>query len=268
MTCAEIQRDAAGLASLPSDAPERRAAFEHARTCTVCAAALAEGETLMHLLAEALPLKAPQPEDLSRAKAEILAELSAEAWPAARDLATAPPPRSKPFEAAAAVMTAVTAAYLLATALGTKLPSDGRATVSLALALAAVLAGGVAILIGTFLPLIPVASFVASGLAAGSGGLELATGLRCLAIEGVLSLLPLTLAALMAWRAPLAHPSRTLMAAASGGALAGQAALHVLCHSQQSHAHLFVFHTGGVLVALALGAWVARLLPARRSASR
>jgi hypothetical protein len=261
MTCPDIQRDAAGLASLPRGASERRAAFEHARTCAACAAALAEGESLMRVLGEALPLEATQPEALSRAKAEIMAELRAEAV-AGGGLDHPVPPRRRPVGVAGALMGAVAAAYLLATGLGTKLPPDGRAAASVAVALTAVLATGIALLLGTSVPLIPVVSFAVSGWKAGPGALDPAVGLHCLGFEGMMSLLPLTLAAVLAWRRRLDKASGLLMTAAAGGALAGQAALHALCHAQQSYAHLLVFHTGGVLLALAIGAAVARLLRA------
>jgi hypothetical protein len=123
-----------------------------------------------------------------------------------------------------------------------------------------VVTGAALVLGGPLLGAIPLASFVASSLAGADGALQPGTGLRCLLFEGLLALPPLAVAALFAWRTRLPEPRRTLMAAAAGGALAGQAALHVLCHGYQSHGHLFVFHTGGVLLALAMGALAARLL--------
>src|SRR5204863_49955 len=49
-----------------------------------------------------------------------------------------------------------------------------------------------------------------------------------------------------------------LAAAAAGGALAGQAALEITCHALRTHLHLFTFHSGGVLLALVLGAAIGR----------
>ena len=60
MTCAEIQAEAAGLASLPATDAARVEVNLHARSCPSCAAALAEGARLMDLLDEALPMTSLQ----------------------------------------------------------------------------------------------------------------------------------------------------------------------------------------------------------------
>jgi hypothetical protein len=85
-------------------------------------------------------------------------------------------------------------------------------------------------------------------------------------METALALPPLAVATVFAWRGKLPRRGVALVAASMGGALAGQAALRVLCHADQSHAHLLTFHTGGVLVAVALGGLVARFVARARPA--
>jgi hypothetical protein len=256
MTCAERQANAAGIASLPEDSPERREAVEHARGCAACRAALAEGDALMRLLAEAEPIPALRAEVMVRAKAEILTEL-------ARVPTAAATPAWRPI---AAVAAAVVGAYLLPLAGGRRLSGAGVAS-SVALGLIAALATGAAFAWGgILLAAIPVVSALASFLTGADGPLGLSIGLHCLLMETALALPPLAVATVFAWRGKLPRRGVALVAASMGGALAGQAALRVLCHADQSHAHLLTFHTGGVLVAVALGGLVARFVARARPA--
>jgi hypothetical protein len=263
MTCAERQTNAAGIASLPEDAPERREAVEHARACSACRAALAEGEALMRLLAEAEPIPALRAEVAARAKTEILTALASEVAPKGAGSTSA---ASSAWQPTAAVAAAVVGAYLLPLAGGRRLTGAGVAP-SLVLALIAALATGAAFAWGgVLLAAIPVVSALASFLAGTEGPLGLSVGVHCLLMEAGLALPPLAVAAVLAWRGKLRRRSAALVAASMGGALAGQAALRVLCHAEQSHVHLLTFHTGGVLVAIALGGFVARLVAKARPA--
>ena len=71
--------DRAGfLAALAVDDPERRDAEEHAGSCAPCREALGEGQRLVALLAEALPLPPPTPAALERAASAIDRETAAE----------------------------------------------------------------------------------------------------------------------------------------------------------------------------------------------
>ncbi len=197
MNCAEIATQAAGLASLPEADPDRRAAFEHARSCPACVAHLAKGTALMRVLGEAAPLPAPQPEALRRASREILAEMEKD---------------------------------------GARPGVWGRWVV----------------------PALALVSVLASMLTGGRGLLSVATGLKCVAIEVGLGLVPLGLAYFLTRRQP-DRSALSLAAFAGTGALVGQAWLHTACHAPRSHPHLLLFHTGGVLLALALGALTPRL---------
>ena len=72
LSCEELRRDAAGLATLPPGDPEREAAYAHARGCAGCAAALREGERLVALLEALPPEPAPSAAVLRRASAPVL----------------------------------------------------------------------------------------------------------------------------------------------------------------------------------------------------
>jgi hypothetical protein len=242
MTCAELRRDAAGLAALAARDPERVAAVAHARSCAGCAAALREGERLVALLDSLPPEPAP------------CAALRRGAAPVLEDLPRAPPRVVLPLAAAAAA-----ALVVAATRTHSGAPRDWVAAGALALAAAAVAAraargaaAAIAAVVGSIL-------FAAWGDAAGP--LSLADGLKCAATEIAAAAVPLV-AALALWGRGGATPGR-LAGAAAAGALAGQAALEIACHAPDAAAHLLVFHTGTVIAAAALGA-AAGLRAARR----
>src|SRR5262249_10728867 len=74
-SCRHIQARAAYLAALPAADSQRKLAFEHARNCPSCAAALAEGERVIAMI-DALPPPPPPTEAaLRRASEPILREL-------------------------------------------------------------------------------------------------------------------------------------------------------------------------------------------------
>jgi hypothetical protein len=70
-----IADDAAGLASLPSDDADRRAAYDHAVACPPCARALREAERLLVVIDGAPPPKPPSEVVLRRALGAIVAEM-------------------------------------------------------------------------------------------------------------------------------------------------------------------------------------------------
>jgi hypothetical protein len=251
VTCAEIQAQAAGLASLPPTDAARIAARAHASSCAACTAALAEGETLMRVLDEALPLESLQPEALQRTAQEILSELD----------------RGRPARTRVgagglgAIALALSASWLLPLAAGHKLGAGAGVWMSAALAaLAAATTAASIALGGLALAAIPLLSLVASALGSTGGPVRLAAGLPCLLFELGLAFPAFAVATVLAFKRLMPEPRSALPAAAGGGALIGQAVLHLNCHALPSHGHLFIFHTGGVLLALALGAVICRSL--------
>jgi hypothetical protein len=70
-----IADDAGGLASLPSDDADRRAAYDHAAACPPCARALREAERLLVVLDGAPPPKPPSEVVLRRALEAVVAEM-------------------------------------------------------------------------------------------------------------------------------------------------------------------------------------------------
>jgi hypothetical protein len=234
VTCDELRRDAAGLAALAEDDPDRRAAFEHARGCPGCAAALREGERLVAMLEELPPDAAPA-EALRRAAAPVLDRL----------------PPVRPGLALPLVTAAAGALVAVAARSTSDAPRDWLAAGALALAaagvahLAARSAGAAA---GVALAL----SLVFAVVGGGPGPLDAPEGLRCAATELGAAVLPLAAAAAL-WRAD--ERARWLLpAAAASGALAGQAALEVACRAPHAWAHLLAFHAAAVLAAALAGA--------------
>jgi hypothetical protein len=78
----------------------------------------------------------------------------------------------------------------------------------------------------------------------------------------------LPLAALMSMtrRASFASSPQTAAAIAAAGALLGQAALHLTCQAHDQRSHLWVFHTGALVVAIMAGLAAGRLQNGKKSA--
>jgi hypothetical protein len=245
VTCEEVQAQAAGLASLPAGDPERQAAEAHARTCTACRAALAEGAAVLALIDRALPLEAPQPEALARTASQILRELAAERPSARRSVAGS----------VAALGATWAGCWLLVMA-----PHRGQGAavlVSAAIALVTALVGAAALTWGgRVLPALPALSLLLSLSTGGSAGLQVAQGIKCAGFELALAAVPLAIAFALVRRGRLAPVG--LAAAAATGALIGQAALHVACHASPDPGHALVFHTLPILLALGVGALAGR----------
>jgi hypothetical protein len=238
---------------LAPDDPDRRAAFEHARTCPTCAEALEEAASMLPGLDEAVVLPLPSPGALERAARVVRADLQRQ--------------RARRWRAAAPLMAATLAAWLIPLGGGLRLRDSAGAAVSLALALvAAVSAAATVVLGGRVLLILPLTSFAAAWLAGGSGPAEAAHGLHCAGLELALSVIPLALATALARRGLLDRPVSALAAAGAGGALSGQAVLHVTCFAT-SHAHLLAFHAGPVVVTMAGAALLTKVVRGSRPAS-
>jgi hypothetical protein len=254
--CARLQTDAAGLASLAPDDPQRRAAEAHAAACPACAAALAEGHALMRLLDEALPLAAPAPEAIAPAQSAIVTQIGSALGAELRR----PPRRSSPMPAPRSLgifFAALSTEWLLPMVkrLGAgpgPIASGGIAIMAASVAMGAVLAGPRA------LALLPAASVGVTIFNGGDAGLQAKMGLACAAMELALSLVPVGAMAYLARWGRVSPPLLALGAGAGGGALIGQAVLHVACHADKSTVHNLVFHTLPVLLGVGLAALASR----------
>jgi hypothetical protein len=243
--------DKAGfLAALSSEDPERKLAEEHARRCPPCREALDEGHLLVALLARALPLAPPAPELVGRAARAIEDERAAER---AAELRTAHLLRW-------AAPAAVVLAWTLQVAYGKRIDGDaGHVTLSLAL-LAAAVVGVMAARAGPRAGqrLVLAAMVLASGLFAYLIGAVSAVaprfGVECTVCELVAAAIPWLVVTTLARRRQIPIERGTAMAVAVAGALASQAAQLLTCPVSRANPHLLVFHFGGVLLAMALGA--------------
>lgn len=242
--CETLQRDALGLVSLPSEDLDRRQAEAHATGCQPCADALGEARTLLVVIdgaGDALPW-APDEAALARVASTLHRVVQASR-------------HSRVYAALAAVIVLATAGVPLAASGALALTP----TTSIAMALAFAGASLGALALGGLGALAAVLPLLSAGLAAyagRSGALQAGVGLHCLAFELATAVPTLAYAVVLVRRGVFERPRSTLAAAAGAGAIAGQAALHVLCEATPSHAHLFGFHLTGVALALGLGALV------------
>jgi len=241
-----IGNRAAFVAALAKGDPERRAAEEHARTCAPCAAALAEGRRLVALLEDALPLLPPTAESLAGAKVAIARETANE--------------RAALRRVAWWSSAAVAAAWLFQLMVGGGFVFDARHVgVSLFVLVAAI--GGVTLTRGrervAVLVMVATSGLLAH-LAGTSTGLSAAIGIRCAFRELWAAVIPWALVPVIARREGVALSPAGLTTVAAAGALAAHAGQHMACKVPHSDAHLFVFHFGGVLLAVLLAAASAR----------
>lgn len=265
--CDEIAADAMALVALPAEAPERRAAEVHARTCADCARALASGRQLLTMLDGALAaMPAPSPAALARASDPVLAELAAE-----KNVAGA---RAGAGRLAAAVAAAVVGAWALPLALARGPIATGAPfALSLGLALVAAVATVATVRWGGRVALVfPLLSAVSAVLVGTGRALDASGGLHCAFTEAMTA----GGVGIVAWLAArgLAKsppPPAVVVAAVGGGALAGHAALHLACGGAAELPHVLVFHTGPVVLAVGLAlllAGASRGAPAVRGSSR
>ncbi|HEV8323888.1 MAG TPA: hypothetical protein VG389_19885 [Myxococcota bacterium] len=247
---AEHVRDhGAGLMSLPADDPARAAAETHARDCAGCRAALDEGARLQALLGELPAPPPPSAEALARASAPILASL---------DRGPRRPERRERVLAAAA---AALAWAVLGLMHSHPAPLGARALLLSGLA-AALGVGGVALAFARGWTVAALAAAASAALALATGHGEVLApllGLRCVGTELVAALLPFAVAPWLWLRRRAEGGPGRFAGIAAAAALAGQAALHLTCHESAAGPHLLVFHTGGVLLAAALGTLASRV---------
>jgi hypothetical protein len=243
--CDQIQERAAGIAALAPDDPERQAAFEHARTCPGCAAALADGEAMLVALDRAVVAQPPPAVVLVQAADGVRRELRLS--------------RARLLRGSAAVVAAIFAAWLLPLLGGLRLRGSGGATGSVTLAVLAALSTAVVLTLGgRALLIVPLVSFAAAWLSAGAGPLAALHGLDCAVFELVVAAIPLGAAGLLARRGLFERSAPPFAGAAGGGAMAGQAALYVTCHAVAGHGHLLLFHAAPVLLVMGLAALLGR----------
>jgi hypothetical protein len=239
-----IADQAAFLAALPENDPERADAEEHARGCIACKKALDEGARLVALLEEALPLPPPTPEALARAARAI-------------ELETTNERRSRQW-VKWAIGAGVVGSWAFQLACGIGTPIDfAPATVMVSMAFVAV-SVTIVLLLRTQRELGVAAIIASSGLlvfiARAVPGLEPAFGIHCTLYELAAAAIPWVVAMVASRRAGVELTRWSLSAVAAGGALASQAAQHMTCPVAHADAHLFVFHLGGVALAAMLGA--------------
>ena len=234
-SCEELRANAALVASLPEDDPERQEYAAHARGCAGCAAALREGEKLLAVLRHG-ELPPPSRAALERASAPVLAELRR---PASR----------WPVRVASAL-----AAFAIPVLFARHRDWEGWAASALVLALASALSATAGTLhAGAWVALAASAGFAIAaggipGFDGGAGGLAPRIGVDCLGLE--------LLGGAIAVGALLLRRERlraALPAAAAAGALSAQAALHLVCQANGEAPHLWVFHVGGVAAAACAG---------------
>jgi hypothetical protein len=268
MTCAVVRGSAAGLASLPEDDEDRQEAYAHARSCRECARALAEGERTLALLDELPAPPAPAPELLRRVAAEIHLELQA-----ARAIPAGPAPRVvRPTRAWPRRPVALAAALVVVLAFVALLVRYYHRPIAVSIWLEALVVVGLAAA-GAALATLSRSAWVPAGILGvsilfalvrgGQGGIGAEDCTVLELIASGMAFVPLGI--LVALRRVRGGAS-TLAGMSAAGALAGQAALDVLCIGRGWLSHLLVFHTGGVLVALLAGATLAQLPPLRQRA--
>jgi hypothetical protein len=245
--CERLRAEAAGLAALPPDDPERAAAAAHAEGCPECARALRQAERLQAMLEtlepSALPVGA-----LARAAQAIEDELIRE--------------RRRRSGWAALAAAAVTA--VLAGVAHHRVGSGIDWGLAVALAVAGVALSAVSVrrpLAALGGAAVAAAAVVLLGGRQGGfeTGLAFHAGLECLLTE-LASAGVVLWAGWMALRGGTTRPARAAVAAAAAaGALAGAAALQITCPAHTLGLHLLVYHAGGVvLAALAASALVRR----------
>jgi hypothetical protein len=241
--CAEIQRDAAALA-LVGDAD----AAAHAAGCPDCARALAAAAPFAAAVGAAATAP-PAEAALVRAQDAVRAALARDRVLITRTVAGA-------VAAAAGVLVS---GVVLGMA---QLHGGGRLWAQAAVGLAFAVAAGASVLrLGARVVGLALLVSVLFAVLAGSGtSLAADVAPSCVVAELVAAAVALAPTLWIAARRAWPSGAGFLAAVAATGALAGQATLNLLCPVRAALPHLVVFHTGGVVLAAALGAALA-LLP-------
>lgn len=245
--CEQIRADAAGLVTLPEGHADRVVGFAHAESCEGCAAALAEGQQL-HRFLEELPLEPVSADVLQQAHAAVIFEWDAE--DSAQSIAA-----GRPVWLPRIVLPLTMLAGWVALLALAKQTNAGSLPYSISLIAVAVVLGGLVDKLSKALVGVSIIASSAFSLAVSHGpAMAQAHGLHCVAAELALVALPLIAMVFMVASGRVRSSSRwALMATAGVAGLAAQASLHAAC-AGHSLLHLGVFHTGGVVLAVALAA--------------
>jgi hypothetical protein len=220
----------------------------HVAGCAECAAAVRDGDRLHDLLGQ-VALPKPSPAALQRASAPILAELKR------------PRPYAWAMQAAAAALGFV-APILFA---HHRDPQGWTAALAVLAAAAALAATAGALRGGALVALAASAGFAfAEGGVPGFSNVKLHVDFACFFIEASAAILPLGAAAWMSRRS--LRPG-ALSQAAAAGALAGQAALNLVCGVHYEAPHLWTFHVAGVAAAALAGFLLEQRLVPRAAAA-
>ncbi len=242
-----IEENAAGLASLPADDPERVAAYDHARECPDCARLLGQAARMLAALDALPPAPVPPPPALRAVRQPILARLAA---------------LSLPTRLLSGVLVAL---WIVLVAMAKHRAGGAVAWIESA-ALATTALGVLALLrrFGSGTAMVAFgASALLTALAWGDGPLAPRVGLACLLTELGAALLPFLIVLRTLAKRRSINPTPALAVATAAGALVGQAALHLTCPDRTAGLHVLAFHCGGValaaLLALGVGRRLARL---------
>lgn len=244
-TCKQMSEMATDRAEGCLGAPEREAFDLHLAGCGGCQAYVRQLEVTRQSLS-----RLPDPEVSPALHAALMAGFDAAA-------ASRSPARLAPWPVLAVILSM---RALLGLA---QHRQDGAGDWVVAAGLAAV-ALVLAALAGRFRAALAVsavgASIAAVAASGRGGGLELATGIHCLALE----LLAAAVVAGAAWFGVRGGGAGAVQRALAGGAVAGalaaDAALQITCAAHGEVPHLLAFHVGGVLlVAAAAASFLARI---------
>ena len=237
----EIGQLATGFAALDPDDPERVAAYARAANDQELERVLGEGERLMELLAFARE-EPPSVAALDQASAALLAEIdrSDRRLRLGRRLV----PLAMPLAAALVPV-------VLLLKHGVRV-GDPRFLAGAGLFVLALAAGSLLLRFGTLVMAAAVAAAGVFALAVHQGGFGELHGAGCLSMTLMSAGAPLVAGGLFARMRFIEAGPMFFAGAASLGALAGMAALHMECPGY-SLGHLLFFHAGGVLVAGLVG---------------
>jgi hypothetical protein len=246
--CADIQRDAVGLTSLRADDPERVAALAHAETCAACAAALAEGGTVLAALDVALSAEAPRSDALARARQLVLDEARRAPRPAAgASAAHTPVTRARPV-VVASLAGALLAEWTLLTAKHWASGPGLVMSISLALAAAAISVGALHFAGDVVALAVPVLALGSAVLGGGNAGTQAAIGVRCAFDVAAGTALLAVPVAVLARRGLVPRPATVVPAVGAAAALNLQAALQLGCRAEPGIVHPLLFHALPVIL--------------------
>ncbi|MEP6652034.1 MAG: hypothetical protein ABJA82_01670 [Myxococcales bacterium] len=227
-------------------------AEKHALSCADCRAALNEGVRLVALLQRALPLHIPASQPLRGQLPQALPSDRSYAGMGEKDAVR---------RLGWATAGAVAVAWMFQLAVG----SGFEVTLKSVLVSWGVLAlaiGSVVLMRGKerFAVFLVIAASALFAYLSGTGhGLQPDIGLRCMFREIWAVAITWAIVMTAGRQFGLKLGRRRVTAVAAAGALAAHAGQHLACEVPHSDAHLLIFHFGGVVLAVALGAAAAGL---------